>query len=868
MNQENHYKDPPRLADRFFDWYCYAPLRETISGDLYERYIDNIDRYGHKRANRRYWFDVIRFMNRHTLKRSRNSNIYNNNQIAMLSNYFKVGFRNLLKNRSFTLINVLGLSVSMAVCLVIILMINDQLSYDGFQTNRDRIYRFTHERLNSSVDLPLATVPLILADHVEDQFAGFEHLVRFKRNPGGEMLQDGKAILISGLYTEQSFFDMFSFELRYGNRETCLEQPKSIVLRNDVSEKLFGEINPVGKTLMIDDSVSYLVTGVLEPFPGKTHLQFESLTSMTGMTNTDWERSSEGWIYFTLQDGVSMEGLSPILADLSKEHYDDQSEYLIEFEIQKMTEITPGPLYGNQIGASMPNFFVIGLGVLAFLIIICAAFNYTNLSAARALTRTKEVGVRKVMGARKLQLTFQFIIESILVSLLSIIVAIGLLQILIPAFEGLQLSTLLDWDLTITPKAYFQFFLFGLITGLVTGLFPALYMSSFRPIEAMKNLLGTNKLSKVGLRKALIVSQFVITIVLIISSTLVYKQIKFMVEKDYGYTKENIINIQLQGQDYQILRTELQKLSFVQEVSGTSIIPNTGRSDDIEARRNIEDEPISFNFFAVDESYINNLNLELIAGDNFVFSQMLGEETTIIVNETGAKLLGFEQPIDAVGQFVTIDDEDKKVTIIGVIKDYNYQILYMDIQPMMLRYLPEDFEYAQVKLSGFDILNEITQIEEVWDAFDPNHELVFKTFQGEIDEFNAFFYDILYIMGLIAVLSISIAGMGLLGIAAYSIQTRLKEVSIRKVLGANVRTLVLLLSRGFIMLFGIAMVIGFTLAYLGNSAWLNGFAYRVSFGFDIFALTAITMILVGLLTIGFQAWKATFSNPAQTLRDD
>lgn len=865
MKEEQPEILPPKWADRFLEWYCYEPLFESIYGDLQERFDEYLEKYPVKKARRKYWLDVIRFMNRHTLKR-KNSNINKYNPFAMFNNYFKVGFRNLLKNKAFTLINVLGLSISMAVCLVIILMINDQLSYDSFQANRDRIYRVTHERTNANIDIPLATVPLVLADHLKAELTGLEHLVRFSRGFGGEVLQSGKAIALSGLYTDQSFFDMFSFELLHGNRNTCLNEPNSIVLRKDIAEKFFKDQNPVGQTLTIEGDDTYLVTGVLKEFPGKTHIDFESLVSMKDITFTNWERSSGGYLYFTMQENIAAETMRPLLTSLAKEHYDEQSEYLIEFDIQKMTDITPGPLYGNQIGSAMPNFFVIGLMVLAGLIIICAAFNYTNLSAARALSRTKEVGVRKVMGAGKFQLTIQFIIESVILSLLSLIVAFGLLQILIPAFENLQMSTLLNWDLQLDGKAYLQFVGFSILVGLVTGFFPSLYLSSFKPIEAMRNVISSNRLSRVSLRKALIVCQFVISLVLIVSATLVYRQMKFMIEKDYGYTKENIVNINLQGQDFDRLETVLQQLPFVERVAGASLIPNTGMTQDIDVRIKPDDQAQEFNVFSVDDDYLQTLNLTLVAGSNFRPDDK-GQENRILVNETAVKSLGFENNLDAVDQPVILHDSTR-ATIAGVVKDYNYLILYMEIQPLAFRYLPEMFEYAQVKITGFDISSELVAMEEVWNEFDPNHDFEYKTFQGQIDEFNAFFYDIIYIIGLVSVLSITIAALGLLGIAAYSIRVRIKEVSIRKVLGASVKTLVFLLSKSFMVLFVIAMAIGFTLAYMGNKLWLDGFAYRVNFGADIFLLAALIMIVIGVLTIGLQAFRATHTNPANILRDD
>ncbi len=877
MSQNKQHIDPPKWAERFFEWYCYPPLFDSIIGDLYERFDDNLEKYGQKKANRKFCFDVIRFMNRHTLRKSGQSKFYNNN-MSILSNYFKVGFRNLMKNRSFTAINILGLSVSMAVCLVIILMINDQYSYDRWQVNGDETYRLTHIDYDQ-LSIPMATVPLPLGAEMKEKFAGFEHVVNFRRGFNGEVLQNGKAIALQGYFTEPSVFDLFSFELERGNPKTALSEPNSIVLTKTIAEKFFKNQDPMGQTLEVGNKGIYQVTGVLKEFPGKTHIKFESFVSFSSLANLEkdevlspamgnWNNGSETWTYFKLRDGYTIENLQGYLNEAQKEHYEADSDERKEFRIQKMSEITPGPLYGNQIGAGMPNFFVIGLGILAVLIIVCATFNYTNLSAARSLTRTKEVGVRKVLGARKKQLTLQFVIESIILSVLSLVVAIGLLQILIPAFEGLQMSSLLEWELKMDLKAYLQFLAFAVLLGLITGIFPSLYLASFKPIQAMKNVMSNTKLSRLNLRKALIVSQFVISIVLIVSSVLVYKQIKFMVETDYGYDKENILTVHMQGQNFDKLETELEKLPFVESIAATNNIPNTGMHYSEDVKLTVEDEPFTMNYFDVDEDYVSSLGLELIAGQNFSKAAKSINERSVIINETAVKQFGFEGPIDAIGQQFIVGEDSTATSIIGVVKDYNFMVLYMDIQPMMLAYDPTGFKIAQVKVSGFDMQQEISQIEAVWDAFDPNHEIILKTFQGEIDEFNLFFFDILYIVGLVSILSISIAGMGLLGISTYAIQIRMKEVSIRKVLGASVRSLIFILSKSLSIMLAISFVIGFSIAYMANNVWLNEFAYRTSFGVDVFLMTVLTMVGIGVLTIGWQAWRATSANPATTLRDD
>ncbi len=863
---------PPKLADRFFNWYCQNELGESIQGDLHERYELYRQSHSRMRSNYLYWLDVIRFINRFTLrKKSTRKTLI---PTIMLKNYTLVALRNIKKNMAFTAINVIGLAISMAVCLLIIATIDDQTSYDDFHSKKDVIYRATHKRLND-VNLPIATTPLPLADKLRNEYSGLEHIVQFRRGFAGEILDNGKAINISGLYTNPEVFDLFDFELESGNVATALNEPNTVVLRKDIAEKFFRDRDPLGEDLVIEGLGSYKITGVLKELPGKTHINFEALASFSTVASlerqgklsaslNDWDKLSGGWVYFNFRNEPQLSDLQATLNRLADDNYDEESEYDVVFSIQKMTNITPGPLMGNQIGQSMPNFFIYGFVILAILIMTCAAFNYANLTTARALTRFKEVGVRKVMGSTKGQVVIQFVIEAVLVSLFSLVIAIGLLKLLIPAFESLNMSSLLEWKLNPDTKVYVQFLVFSLLTGLFTGFFPSLYMSSVKPINALKGLDGP-KMSKIGLRKSLIVTQLVISIVLIISATLVHRQIKFMITKDYGFDRSSIVNIDLQGQDFNLLKPELEKLSFVQLVSGANNIPNTGRHDDIVVRQNITDEEVKYNYFAVDESYIGNLKLNLVAGTNFTPGQT--DEREVIINEEAAKSLGYETSEDAIGGNIILGDSTN-VNVVGVVKNYNFMILYMDIKPLLLRYNPKQFEWAQVRVSNSNRIEELKQLESTWADFDPNHDFEYKYFDEQIEEFYSMFYDIVYIVGLISILSIVIAGMGLLGIAAYSIQTRLKEVGIRKILGADGKNLVLILGKSFFIMIIISTFIGGLISFFGNRAWLELFAYRVSFGYDILGIAFLFIIVIGGLTIGTQTWKAMRTNPADILRNE
>ena len=792
----------------------------------------------------------------------------------MLKNYTLVALRNIKRNLSFTSINVIGLSISMAVCLLIIVMVDDQVSYDEFHENRESIYRVTHERLND-INLPIATTPLPLGTKLREEFPGLQNVVQFRRGFTGEVLENGKAIEINGLYTNPEFFELFDFTLERGIAKTALNEPWTVVLSKDVAEKFFRDEDPIGKSLDVDGLGQFTVTGVFEELPGKTHIRFEAFASFETVASleeqeklseslNDWDKTSSSWTYFQVDDESKLADLSAFLDRAEEEYYNEDSETQVEFGIQKMTNITPGPLMGNQIGQTMPNFFVYGLVILAILIMTCATFNYANLTTARALSRFKEVGVRKVMGSKKSQIIFQFIVEAVVVSLISLVVSIGLLRILIPAFENLNMSTLLNWSLEPDTKVYLQFVAFCVLTGLAIGFFPSLYMSNVKPIKALKGIEAP-RLSKLGLRKSLIIVQLVISVVLVISSTLVYRQIQYMTTRDYGFSKDNVVNIELQGQEYDLLKPELEKLSFVKEVSGANNIPSIGRHSSKDIRKLKEEDPQSFNFFSVDEDYIGNLNLQLVSGNNFTPDQP--KEREVILNEEAVKILGYENAEAAIGENVILGDSTE-VNIVGVVKNYNFMMLYMDIKPLLLRYAPEEFEWAQVKVSGQDRIGELKQLEETWAEFDPNHDFEYSYFDEQIQGFYSTFNDIVYIVGLIAILSIIIAGMGLLGIATYSIQTRLKEVGIRKILGADGKALTLLLGRGFFILVTVSTLIGGTISYFGNKAWLDLFAYRINIGLDVLGVAFLFILVIGGLTIGTQTLKALRTNPAEILRNE
>lgn len=797
----------------------------------------------------------------------------------MVKNYIVIAFRSLLKHKFFSIINVLGLSVSMSVCLLIILMIQDQLSYDTFNPNKDDIYRVTHTRVPYEVDLGLATVPLPLGEVIREEGKGVEEVIRFRRGLNGDVLNEGKAISLGGYFTDPAFFKAFPFEMLYGVQEDALTEPFSIVLTKQVAEKFFGTMNPVGELITVGDLGSFKVTGVLDEFEGKTHLQFDALSSIntagrleeTGVLSEHldaWDKSSSGWVYMLMQPGVSPKGLMDLLNRQETLHYNEDSQYYLEFDIQAMTDITPGPLMGNQIGTAMPYFFVYGLAILGLIIIASAGFNYTNLSIARALGRAKEVGIRKINGAKREHIIFQFLMEAVAVSVLSLGLSILLLFLLIPGFESLSMSKILSWDLSPNISNYIWFGGFSLLTGIIAGAFPAWFLSSFQPSQVLKNLNSIKIFSRLGLRKLLIVVQFSLCLILIITVTLVEKQLMYMIHKDSGFDKEHIVNIDLQGQDYSELKRLLVQLPFVDGVTPASNIPSTGSHNDEYIKKKLSDDGMKFYYYATDEHYIDQLGLNLLHGQNFPPVNS-GDEKYVIINETAASALGFEEnAAEAIGSHLYLEDSSQ-LQIIGVVQDYNFMMFFADILPMMLRYRPDGYNWAQVKIhEGGDLFANVDEMEAIWADFDPNHDFTYHFFEQQIEDFYATFYDLVYIIGLISVLAVSIACMGLLGMATYTAETRMKEIGIRKVLGATVASLIQLLGRSYFILLMIAVAVAAPLAYFGNQLWLNEFSYRVDFGLGIVGFGVVIMLVAGGAVIASQAVRASRANPIEHLRNE
>jgi putative ABC transport system permease protein len=819
----------------------------------------------------------------------------------MIKNYFTIAFRNILRYRFFSVVNIFGLAVSMSACLLIITMLADQKKYDQFHPKKNRIFRIISRRFDRGNWT--ATSPYPLHDELLNTYSGIKQVVSLRPFIGGDIKYNENIVTQAGLYADENFFELFAFALKEGNPPTALKDPYNMVITESMAKKLFGDENPLGKTVSFADRRidalgvgledeekklgDFVISGVIRDLKYKSHMHFDFLVSMSTLRSLvnakvykapfdDWNNMWEFYNFVLIEDSKTITDLSQNLNSISDVKYKPEEKNKIIYEAQPLTRITPGKFINNPMSFSLPREGYYFLSVLGLIVLFSACFNYTNLSLARALTRAKEIGLRKINGASKSQIFFQFISEAIVISLIALVLAVIFLQFLKRGFSGFWVNQFLAVNFDSGIAVLGIFVVFSIITGAVAGLLPAAYLSSFNPLRILtKDISG--KSSKKGsgifnrplLGKTLIVAQFVFSMVLILTTITLFVQLKHLMVAKYGFNKDNIINITLHGNDYKQMAKEFSSNSEVVRISASNLIPATGFSYGTQYKTYPGlDDSLSVSYFSTDSNFIENFGLKLLAGRNFPQNISDSTEQYVILNETAAKKLGYKTAPEAIGGLLVTGDSKQPVEIIGVTQDFNFELFMDKSGPLALRYLPKEFRHLNIKIKGEDIRGTVSFLETKWKEMDKTHPFNYRFFDEQLAKSHAIFGDILSVVGFIAFLAISISTLGLLGMATYTAETRRKEIGIRKVMGAEVKGLLLLLSKGFIVLLVIATVIAIPLTYLINNAWLSNFAYRITLGPAIFISGILIVFLIGFFTIGSQTLKAALTNPASILRDE
>jgi putative ABC transport system permease protein len=500
---------------------------------------------------------------------------------------------------------------------------------------------------------------------------------------------------------------------------------------------------------------------------------------------------------------------------------------------------------------------------------LTSCFNFTNLSIARSLTRAKEIGVRKVSGAARWQIFTQFLMESVLTSLFALGLAMVMLLLLKPMMLNLTFARLLKWDLESNIYVYLVFTLFAVLVGMLAGLFPAIVLSGFQPVKVLKNLGSMKLFSRMGMRKALLVSQFTLSLFFILTVIIVYNQLELFIRADHGFKMEKNLIVRLGETKPEQFKTELTQYPSITSVAAASHIPSAGTTYGNGFKKSLEDKDwTNLDYFSVDEDYLKNINVDLLAGRHFSAEAGASNENFIVINEQAVKAFHFDDPLEALGQQVIYQTDSTKKEIIGVVKDYNHQFLMAKIEPMALMYNPEQYNLLQVGFDG-DIVAATKAVEEAWSKVNPALKVEIKVFEDEIHLFyNMVFGDLVKIVGVIAFLAIFISSLGLLGMTTYSTETRIKEISIRKVLGSTDSALVFLLSKGFVRILAISILIAVPLTYFVNNLWLELIAYHTTMSVGVMATGVLVLLLFGIFTIGSQTFRATFVNPVDNLKNE
>lgn len=806
----------------------------------------------------------------------------------MIRNYFLVAVRNLTRYKFFSAINIFGLAVSMTICMAIIMLVADQMMYDRHNSRRDRIFRVISRPVandgQESGGMDNATSPMPLREELLENYTGIEKAVRLTRGFGNNWMElDGQNVNIplTGFFADPEVLDVFEFELEHGDQTTALKEPYSVVLTKKAARKLFKEENPVGLTLKVGDIGIYTVTGVVKETTKKSHIVFEGLASMATVNSlqasgrftnqTDsWSNFWDGWTYVMIDADKSPSDIKNHLDKIYKKHIasiPNPETYKANFHLQSLMDITPGKLINNSIGPSLPWAIVYFLAGLASVVMLTSCFNFTNLSIARSLTRAREIGVRKVNGAARAQIFFQFLSEAIVVSLFALVLAMVLMLVIKPLILQLNLARIFQWDLEANYVVFGVFALFASVVGILAGLFPAVVLSGFQPIKVLKGLNNAKLFSKIWLRKALLVGQFTFSLIFILTVIVMYNQLELFLRKDHGFSMNNNIVVRINDTNITTFKTELKKHSNITSVSAASHVPASGTTYGNGFKKDLsETEWTELNYFVVDEDYVKNMEVDIKAGS--FFSETDSNKNAMIINEEAVSAFHFKSPMDAIGEEIIYQQDSTRKRIIGVVENYNHQFLIAKIEPMALLYTPEEFNLFQVKYSGTRE-DAVTAIEKAWKAVNPDLKIDYNDFETEIKKFyNIIFGDLVSILGVIAFLAIMISCLGLLGMATYTTETRIKEISIRKVLGISNRALVLLLSKGFLKLLGVAIAVGVPLAWFINRQWLKLIAYRTEMNFGVIALGVFILLLLGILTIGSQTLRAAFTNPVDNLKNE
>ncbi len=783
----------------------------------------------------------------------------------MLKNYLKIALRNVLKSKIYSLITIVGFAVGMATFILIFWWVQDELSYDNFHNNSDNLYRVILEKQDSGENAMIALTPFPLAEALKAEVPEIFDCTRLMTVVGmveyGEKKFNERRVFLA----ESSFFNMFTFPFIKGNPETALSDPYSVVLTEAMAKKYFGDEDPFGKTITVSDRL-VKVTGVIKNTPLNSHLQFDFLGSLKalkefGFPLDNWEAISFH-TYALVKKGISYQDLNAKITRILKKYQPESNSKLF---LQPLKKIHLHSNFKFDMAGHGDIKYVYIFNAIAVFILLIACINFMNLATARSATRAKEVGIRKAVGANKAHLIKQFLNESLLFSVMALIFAVIISERFLPVFRsitGKQLSFINSFNI------YFILILvlLAFFTGIIAGFYPAFFLSSFQPSKVLKESWRQEKGGKSALfKQILVIVQFTVSIVLMISTIVVSKQLSYIKNKDLGFNKENLIYMGMRKdyKEYEYLRGELLKNNSILGIAATNYLPlqlEVG-SDDIQWEGQKSGEKINAQVRSVDYDYLDTFKMKMADGRFFSKTYSTDFSESYVLNETGVKAMGLDKPI---GKWLTVTGQKGK--IIGVLKDFHFTSLHGAIEPMILKLKSRWYSYLWVRVSPSDVPATIDFLKSKWDFIDKGWPFEYHFLDESIGSMYKSERQLNEIFIYFTLLAIIICCLGLFGLSSFLVERRTKEIGIRKVLGASVSSVVLLLSKEFSRWVIIAMVIAWPIAYFIMDRWLKDFAYRIFIDPVIFILSALLTIVITLLTVGYQVVKAANTNPSKVLK--
>ena len=798
----------------------------------------------------------------------------------MLKNYLKIAIRNLSRHKLFSFINIFGLALSMSVCLLVMIHAREQLSYDKFHPYPNRTYRIISEITNKQGSgFRFASSPLPLATALSSNYGLIEKSARIYVAADEKAVAGKKELTVNTAFTEPAFLDVFGFKLKDGNERRALTEPNSIILNKETAEKFFGSSNAIGQIVNLPRLGNFLVTGVLEKPAGKSHIDFDAYLSMSSVPLLEksgklpavldlWNATIPAYTYVLLKKDASKKQLdkavaqiSAILVRHSKSKLEGKESFA--FEVQPLNKIILGEELNNSIGNIGSKGKMLAEVLTGFIILLSACFNYTNLSIARSLNRGKEVGMRKVSGASRYQVFGQFILESVFIAFLSLGFAYVLLQLMID--HAPFINEIVSLDFSFDSGLFVWFGLFTLFTGLLAGALPAWVLSSFKPVQVLKNLSNVKLFGSNRFRKVLIIVQFILALVITIFTTIASRQFSYMANADPGYDRGNLLVVPLQGTDQATLAAEIGRLSGVQNITASSDVFGRNSSGSILAKLQTEKEPVKIDYYDVDRNFIATMGLKLATGQNFPADVNETKEQFVIINERAARVLGFKTAADAIGKTISLNDSTE-VRVAGVMKDFHFQSLAVPLSPLLLRYRPQAYNVLLVKTTAINKTLP-AEIEAIWKRTNPAQQFKSSWLKEDLYKRQSA-WGTVSMLGFLAFMTITIASLGLFGMVIYNTETRRKEIGIRKVMGASVTTIIGLLSKSFLKLVVIAGLIALPIGYVCGFLFLNIFANRVEIGFGSLVFSFLGLLLIVMVTISSQILKVATANPINSLRTE